>query len=87
MYSLQARRNRKDVSTMKNTLCVFFCGVKWQKHRHRYKMSTMLAGQFDWEKVVPVHRKPPRTIYVDLVETALSVGDFVVVSSTNSSKK
>jgi hypothetical protein len=82
MYSLRARRNRKDVSTTKNTLCVLFCGVKWRKHRHRYKMSTMLASQFDWEKVVPVYRKPLRMIYVDSVETALSVGDFVVVSST-----
>jgi hypothetical protein len=71
----------KDVSRTK----ILFCVVKWRKARiatHRYKMSTMLASQFDWEKVVPVHHKPPRVAYVDSVETALSVGDFVVVNST-----
>jgi hypothetical protein len=44
-------------------------------------MSTMVEAPFDWELVVPMARKPPRTVHIDSIETALSVGDFVVVCS------
>jgi hypothetical protein len=41
----------------------------------------MVEAPFDWELLVPMGRKPPRMVHIDLIETALSVGDFVVVCS------
>eukprot|EP00978_Attheya_sp_CCMP212_P039792 scaffold210540_cov29-Attheya_sp.AAC.1 len=40
----------------------------------------MAPPAFDWIDVTPIRHKPPRTAHIESIASALSVGDFVVIS-------
>jgi hypothetical protein len=42
--------------------------------------TTMAPAAFDWIDVAPIRRQPPRSAHIESIASALSVGDFVVIS-------
>jgi hypothetical protein len=45
----------------------------------------MAPAAFDWIDVAPIRRQPPRSAHIESIASALSVGDFVVISCDASS--